>query len=268
MVTINSMKKILMLCSFLFMFIQGSAQQFQNKRGQNVLPEAGNWAVGFDVIPILKYAGNLFYNGSDSTRDFSTAYPLTVTGKYVIKNNLSYRAAFRLDLYGLTTDTLVAKTGSTNINEKVSNQRKEKSTTFYVSSGIEKRKGITQRVTGIYGVDVAVLINSSKTSYTYGNELELNNQQDSQVKKVKDGTLVGFGFRGFLGVEYFIAAKMSLSAEYGFGPSISNRGRGSIETQVVDGNSTKTVIEETEKAFGYGFKSDINGGIVALTFYF
>ena len=96
----------------------------------------------------------------------------------------------------------------------------------------------------------------------------MNDQQDYHITKVKDGTLVGFGIRGFLGVEYFIAPKLSLSAEYGWGPSIANKGRGSIETQVVDGNTTKTEIQETEKAFGYGVLNDINGGIIALTFYF
>lgn len=262
------MKKTIIACILLFLAVQSQAQELQNKKGQNILPEAGNWAVGFDVIPFLKYAGNLFYNGSDSTRDFSISYPITITGKYVKKNNLCYRAAVRLGFAGLTTDSLVSKSNSTNANEKVSNQIKERSTTVYLSSGIEKRKGITHRVTGIYGIEAALLIKAHKTSYTYGNELNLTIQQDSHVKSIKDGTLFGFGIRGFLGAEYFIAAKLSLSAEYGWGPSIASRGRGSVETEVVDGNTTKSVIEETDKAFSYGFDNDINGGIVALTFYF
>ena len=69
-------------------------------------------------------------------------------------------------------------------------------------------------------------------------------------------------------VAIFIASKLSLSAEYGWGPAIISQGRGSIEKEVVDGNETKSEIEETEKSFSFGFDNDINGGVVALTFYF
>lgn len=262
------MKKICFACSIIFLSFHSYSQDLQNKKGQNILPEAGNWAVGFDVIPLLKYAGNLFYSSGDSTGDFSLKYPLAFTGKYVKNAKLSYRVGLRLGFGGVTSDSLVPKSGSTNLNEKVSNQTKEKSTNIYLSGGIEKRIGSAHRVTGIYGVEGTLLIQSHKTTYTYGNELDLNDQQASSITSVKDGSKVGFGVRGFIGAEFFIASKLSLSAEYGWGPSITSQGRGSIEKEVVDGNTTKTVIEETEKSFSFGFDNDINGGTVALTFYF
>ena len=262
------MKKNLVTFLLMVACIQLHAQELLNKKGEHILPEPGNWSVGMDVIPLLKYAGNLFYNGSDSTRDFSITYPLAFTGKYVKKNNLSYRAGLRLGFGGTNNDSLVAKSGSTNVNEKVSNQIKENSANIYISGGIEKRKGVAHRVTGVYGVESMLLVKTHKTEYTYGNELDLNDQQASQVKKKKDGTVFGFGIRGFLGVEYFLAAKIGLAAEYGWGPSFANRGRGTIEKEVVDGNTTKIVIEETEKAFSFGFDNDIRSGSISLHFYF
>lgn len=262
------MKRTFLICTLIFGSLNLNAQDLTNKRGQKILPEAGNKAVGFDVIPFLKYAGNIFYNGSDSTRDFSISYPLTFTGKYVKKNNLGYRVAFRLGLIGITSDSLVPKDGSTNANEKVSNQTKDTRSTIYLSAGCEKRVGLASRIVGIYGIDASLQVNSHKDKYTYGNELNIQNQQDFQIKTVKDGSQVGFGIRGFIGVEYFLAAKLSLSAEYGWGPFIASLGRGTVEKEVVDGNTTKTEIEQTDKSFEFGVDNDINGGIVALTFYF
>ena len=262
------MKKISLLFLILTITTNLFAQNLKNKKGENVLPETGDWSVGMDVIPLLKYAGNLFYNGSDSTRDLSVIYPLSFSGKYVKKDNLSYRAGLRFGFGGTNNDSLVAKSGSTNVNEKVSNQIKEKSSNIFLSGGIEKRKGTAHRITGIYGVEGMLLLKTHKTDYTYGNQLDLNDQQASHIKRVKDGTTFGFGIRGFLGVEYFLAAKIALTAEYGWGPSFKNKGRGSIEKEVVDGNTTKTVIEETEKAFTFGFDNDIRNGSISLHFYF
>jgi hypothetical protein len=262
------MKKILLFILVSFFFMNSGAQELLNKKGQKILPQAGNWAVGFDVIPFLKYAGNIFYNSGDSTRDFSLKYPLAFTGKYVKKDNLAYRAGLRLGYIGSTKDSLVPKTSSTNVNEKVSNETKERGANIYISGGVEKRKGLGGRVTGIYGIEAGFSLKTHKTTYTYGNPLNVNDQLAEQIVSVKDGSTFGLGLRGFLGAEFFIASHLSLSAEYGMGPFISSRGRGSIETEVVDGNTTKVEISETDKAFLFGFDNDINGGSVTLTFYF
>ena len=258
------MKKISLAFTILFLTFQSYSQdsptqELLNKKGQRILPDSGNWAIGFDVVPFLKYAGNLFHSNGDSTSDFSLRYPLAVTGKYVVSTKLSYRAGLRLGFGGVTSDSLVGKDGSTNPNEKVSNETKEKSTNIYLSGGIEKRIGQAHRVTGIYGVEATFILQSHKTAYTYGNPLNTNDQQDFHITEVKDGTKVGFGIRGFIGVEYFIASKLSLSAEYGWGPAIISQGRGSIEKEVVDGNETKSEIEETEKSFSFGFDNGLTG---------
>jgi len=262
------MKKIaLFLFVFPFLTCHANAQAITNKKGQNILPEAGNWAVGIDVVPVFKYAGNLFYNSSDSTSDFSPYYPLTVFGKYVTKPHTATRVQARLGFNTGSNDTLVPKAGSTNPNELVSNQAKRTQTNILLAAGIEKRKGTT-RVTGIYGVEGAFLLKTDKTKYTYGNDLDVTIQSNSQLISDKSGTQFGFGIRGFLGVEYFIAPKLSLTAEYGWGPSVVSTGRGSQEFEVVDGNTTKTQITETSKSFNFGFDNDINGGTIALVFYF
>lgn len=244
-----------------------SGQTLTNKKGQNVLPEAGNFAVGIDVIPIVKSAGNLFYNSSDSISDLSPVGAYTFFGKYVKSEKTAYRAILRLGFVTGKQDTLVPKTSSTNPNELVSDEAKRTQSTIAIGGGIEKRKGVG-RVTGIYGVEGRFALATDKTKYTYGNPLDVTIQSNKQVVSDKKGTAFGFGVRGFLGVEYFVGAKLSLSAEYGWGPAVVASGRGAVETEVVDGNATKTQVTETSKTFIFGFDNDMNGGTVALTFYF
>jgi hypothetical protein len=263
------MKKIFLLIVLITGGITFSpAQTLTNKKGQPVLPEAGNWAVGFDVIPVIKYAGNIFYDGSDSIADLSpTLTPFTFFGKYVKNEKTAYRAQLRLGFVTGREDTLVPKAGSTNPNELVSDEAKRTISNIVLAGGIEKRKGVG-RVNGIYGVEAGFSLSTDKTKYTYGNPLDVTIQSNSQVISVKEGTQFGFSLRGFLGVEYFIGTKLSLSAEYGWGPGVAVKGRGAVETEVVDGNSTKTQITETSKSFVFGFDNDTNGGTVALIFYF
>ncbi|MEP7263641.1 MAG: hypothetical protein ABI772_04045 [Bacteroidota bacterium] len=248
-------------------FNLSSGQTLTNKKGQNVLPEAGNFAVGVDVVPIVKYAGNLFYNGNDSISDLSPIGAFTFFGKYVKNEKTAYRAILRLGFITAKQDTLVPKSSSTNPNELVSDEAKRTQSNIVIGGGIEKRKG-SGRVTGIYGVEGRFVFATDKTKYTYGNPLDVTIQSNKQVVSDKKGSAFGFGVRGFLGVEYFIGAKLSLSAEYGWGPAVIAVGRGAVETEVVDGNATKTQITETSKTFLFGFDNDMNGGTVALIFYF
>jgi hypothetical protein len=260
-------KNLLLSAALLLSTLLLNAQGLTNKKGQPILPEEGNWAVGFDVVPVVKYAGNLFHASSDSSSDLSPYMPMTFFGKYVMTPRTSIRAQMRIGFITATQDTLVPKTTSTNPNELVSDEAKRTVTNIALSGGFEKRKG-NGRVTGIYGVEGTLALATDKTRYTYGNELDVAIQSNSRITSVKQGTQVGFGVRGFLGVEYFIAAKLSLSAEYGWGPSVVSLGRGAVESEVVDGNSTKTQITETSKSFAFGFDNDMNGGTVALIFYF
>lgn len=251
----------------LFIFINVNAQTLTNKKGFPVLPEKGDFAIGFDVIPVLKYAGNIFYSGSDSTRDLSPYYPLTFFGKYMKDEKTAYRAQFRLGFQTLRQDTLVPKLTSTNPNEQVSNEAKRTRVDIALAGGVEKRKG-NGRVNGIYGVEAGVMFAADKIKYTYGNKLDVTIQSNYQVVSIKDGSMFGFGLRGFAGIEYFIAAKVALTAEYGWGPVVQAAGRGAVETEVVDGNETKIEISETSKSFYFGFDNDLNGGVIALIFYF
>jgi hypothetical protein len=147
-------------------------------------------------------------------------------------------------------------------------------------------------------------INSGGTSYRYGNALSPNaintksvdvTQEDSFVGKSnvftnnygklaritvsKDPTRIGFGLRTFFGVEYFIAPKLSIGGEFGWGlgftintqssttsESIGSQGLSgpSIGTQTIEGTVTNSLI------LGTSNNKTIYGqsGAIRLQFYF
>ncbi|MEJ6680882.1 MAG: hypothetical protein QNL21_02200, partial [Flavobacteriales bacterium] len=54
-----------------------------SKKGESMLPEAGDYAIGFDAAPFLNYVGNFLNSGATSpTADFMTGYDAAITGKY------------------------------------------------------------------------------------------------------------------------------------------------------------------------------------------
>ena len=55
-------KRVLLVASIFaatFTFAQDGAE-LTSKKGETILPEAGDYAIGFNAAPFLNYAGNLF----------------------------------------------------------------------------------------------------------------------------------------------------------------------------------------------------------------
>ena len=247
--------------------LSASAQQITNKKGDPVLPESGDWSVGFDAMPFLNYAGN-FFNSSNKapTANFNAAHPLTFSGIYVKTPSLLYRAKIRLGVTSAKVDTLVARVGSSNANETVANERKHTTTNVSFGAGIEKFKG-KGRLKGIYGVEGLLSFTGDKTTYSYGNDLSTENQE-SRLRSSKLGTGVGFQLRLFMGVEYFFAPKMSVSAEYGWGPTIQSTGQGETVTEAWSGSGVTTTIKNTGKSSLFTLDNDNGAGALNFNFYF
>ena len=85
-----------------------------------------------------------------------------------------------------------------------------------------------------------------------------------QVHKVQKS----FFFKGFIGVEYFFAAKSSLSAEFGWGPQLQTRSRSKVETESWNGSSAASESQDGGKSSTFMFDNDNAGGSLNLNFYF
>ena len=87
---------------------------------------------------------------------------------------------------------------------------------------------------------------------------------------------ITFGLRGFAGVEYFFAPKISVAAEFGWGFGMVTNPRGSVTTETWDAvNSTADVTETAGANSGSGMGFQVDNGInqllgasAALTMYF
>jgi len=153
-----------------------------------------------------------------------------------------------------------------------------------LGAGIQKSRG-KGRLHGIYGAEAMISFDGAeKTTYEYGNAFILDttaaaNQgtanvydpnvlsgesyKNSRNTEVKTASSFSFGVDAFIGVEYFFAPKMSFSAEYNWGITISSSGEGETTTETTSqpnlaaNNSTWVVTSTTTKTGG---NSDFNIG--------
>ena len=231
-----------------------------SKNGTPILPEANDWSIGFDANPLLNYVGNMFNNTANNSINMN--YPsnnnMTIVGKMVNDENTAYRAKVAIN-FGSNKNT--ANAGAPGFDSLFdASETKISTTTIRLGAGIQKWRG-KGRLKGYYGAEAMVGFgNSGNTTYTYLKSLNTTSGINArQTSENKSGSVFGFGVNGFIGVEYFFAPKISLSAEYTWGIAISSTGATETSYQIVEAPSgTPVVTSKTDKG---GKSSDFNVGV-------
>lgn len=173
------MKKQVVAVALAFGVSSAFAQDLTSKKGEPILPEAGDWAISMNADPIFQFVGNAFNGTSNSaaanTNWLSSSH--TIIAKKFINEKSAYRAMVRLGFVNQTFKNMVlddAQTGSTfvfpDVQGKVEDKYKHSSTNIAIGVGKEFRKGKT-RLQGYYGADAMIWISSSKDKFTYGNKI-------------------------------------------------------------------------------------------------
>lgn len=262
------MKNIL-LSSLLALSVSVSAQDvLKTKSGKPILPAKNDFALNIDAVPFINFTGNLF-NGSSSIAPqflFSERHPMTLSGLYLKENDLAYRMKVRLGFSSFKNDTAVAKNGSTNPNELVIDESIQKTTAITLGFGVQKWRG-EGRVRAFYGGEILYGVKTDKTTYTYGNELS-NENQVTRNTLYKPGNTIQFSLRGFIGIEYFFAPKMSVSGEFGWGPAVQTRKAGELVREKWNGGDVEEIKTGTGKSSLFSIDNDNNGGALNLNIYF
>lgn len=256
------MKKSIALVAMAFGVTSAFAQDLTSKKGEPFLPEAGDYAIAIDATPFLNYAGNFFGKSANNTAptwDWATNN-MTIWGKMFKDANTAYRAGIRLGFGSQTSRTMVSDLLNAQTNTVVTfpdqdvmveNKMKQSQTNVGITAGIEKRKGKT-RLQGFYGAEVGISFSSSKSKYTYGNALAATNAASTTVNvsaadnfgtgnvgtpgiqglignarqtEMKSGAGFGLGIRAFVGAEYFVAPKVSIGGEFGWGLGFNMQGK-------------------------------------------
>lgn len=261
----------------------------KNKEGFNILPEQGEFAVGFNAVPILSWIGNSFNANTNNTyagdnKFISNLGNNVLFGKYMLEENVAIRAHLRVGIFNDSRDNYVIDDTENKPNVFVTDNRLINNQTYTLGGGYEFRRG-KGRLQGIYGGDVFFMYNKYSETYNYGNVFgQLNQapttttnfgtgfaqpQGERQVNFNQGGTF-GLGLRPFVGVEYFFASKMSIGAEFGWNVMFANTADGSSVNEYYDPASSE-VIQRTVDVAGsrtWNLDTDNFNGAIFLMFYF
>jgi len=271
------MKKSVLALALAFGVTTAFAQDLTSKKGEPILPEAGDWGIGIDANPFLDYAGNFFGKSSANVSpswNFMTNNQ-TISGRYFADEKTVYRGAVRLGFGSQKATNVVTDDASTAIPKGTKEDTKSHATSgIGLSGGIEMRKGKT-RLQGYYGGEVGIFFGNTlgHDVYTYGNAFSTSNTTPtsttwtgqtpsgsapagSRPTDVKNGGSFQFALRGFIGAEYFILPKMSIGGEFGWGLGFTSTGAGSQTTESWNGTGTTTTTNNTGKSHSFGLDTD------------
>lgn len=267
---------LILILAFVTINAQAQLQPvLKNKKGIAIHPQQGDYCIGMSVNPFLNYFGNILNNSSSNNSpnvQFANSNQL-IYGKYMITNMKAYRGMFRFGInnYSIKTD-VTDKTPGALATATVTDVQSYKSTSLGLGFGVEYRKGTSTRLQGIYGYELFVNYNSgSDVTFTYGNKIENEDSGFVRNKKLNNPSNFNIGFRGFVGVEYFIAPKISLGAEFGYGMAISTLGKSEATNETYDKVNSTPITKKTvlsAKRNGFNLDTDNAGGNIKLLLYF
>jgi len=261
-------KKVLLIAAIFTAGITFAQDQMTSKKGTPILPEAGDYAIGFDAGNLIDFGGNLFNgNDSNSTGSLSLMNANTIYGKLFIDANTAYRGMLRIGFGSNTVKTPVANTApGAAAGSTVEDEVKTSATNITIGGGIEMRRG-KGRLQGVYGPMVMIMFGAGNTENTYGNNLNDQGAGASRVTENKNGGTFGITLGAFGGVEYFFAPKISVGAEVMWGLNFNSTGAGEVTTESTDGTTiTSTTVESgTSSSFGLDV---VPNSVISLNFHF
>lgn len=301
----NIITSIFLLQALLAIAQNETPGSFKSKNGHVVLPEAGNWSFGVSASPFLQYAGN-FLSGATSTNTAPNVFHAGaasilggnlslgngILGKYMLTNNTAIRVRFNAAFYNETRREWVTE-NSIISNPLTPSFVEDKYTrtinNYSLAAGLEKRRG-NQRLQGIYGGEIFLGFLKETRQFEYGNEISsdfaspasfnfignVNNLSGvafSRTTAQDLGSQFYAGARGYVGVEYFVAPKISIGAELGYSIGFLTNGNASRTDETLDPVSLKPVEVETKlkrnsNLNGFGFGLDNMNSSLNLFFYF
>ncbi|MFK8296320.1 hypothetical protein ACI760_09050 [Capnocytophaga canimorsus] len=184
------MKKIILSLATVFAFGVVSAQDLVSSKGENYLPQEGDWSIGFNAGNALKFIGNAFNGNTDNAfADSAFGKNQTAFALPGFKNGLSFTGKV------FTSDTEATRYTANVVFNYSKEKGADAKTAFGLLAGYGKewRKGTT-RLQGYYGADAFVGFGSA----------------------VKDSFSFAVGAQGFVGAEYFIFPKVAIGAQYSY----------------------------------------------------
>lgn len=281
-------KNILFAAAFFagsFAFAQGSTTSMKNKKGLEYLPQAGDWAIQFDAVPLIDFGLNAL---KLNTNTGATAQHLghvsgfnnVIVGKMFTSSTEAWRVKVGINYTSNSSESVLATYG-TNGDENYIQTQKDVVTNIVLGFGKEWRRG-HNRLQGFYGGEALLVLGSPATTTSFDYNLDLQKAITEGVEAggatrnlgiSKSGSF-GIGARGFVGVDYFVLPKIAIGAEFGWGIGFSTS-NASNSTETDNAGTTETTESQVLKTSGLNIGIDDGasaafGGSAAVnvTFYF
>lgn len=243
--------KIKILLASACMMLASTTYVDAKKPEKNYLPEAGDVTIGVNAVPFLNYLGNVF--GKNDKNKINPekiggvpAVPgldnptMSIFGKYFLTDQTALRLNVGIGINSLTqsqyvTDDAAAVNDPLSVAE-VEDTYKYRNSGMSIAVGYEWRRG-SKRLQGFWGGQAILAYSNSKHFFGYGNAITEINQDPSQYDDFNnwdfsvtpptledignnsrllmqsDGRSWTYGLGGFVGVEYYIAPKISIGCE-------------------------------------------------------
>ncbi len=240
------MKKIILSVAAVMAFGFANAQDLKSKKGENYLPEAGDWAISFNADGIFNYVGNAFNGNLGNTAptvNFVDDENVAFVGKKFIDAKSAYRVVANLGFNSGSETTIIEDAAGDFVSSE------EKVSGFALAAGLGKewRRGNT-RLQGFYGADALLTLKSTTVEVT---ETDLLDGSFIGSAEAKTGLGLGIGVQGFIGAEYFIFPKMSIGAQYTYRVGVDMDGEDEA-TVTLPGAPSVTVKGGKSSDFGFG----------------
>lgn len=243
--------KIKILLASACMMLASTTYVDAKKPEKNYLPEAGDVTIGVNAVPFLNYLGNMFGKMNDNKINPKKiggvpAVPgldnptMSIFGKYFLTDQTALRLNVGIGINSITqsgyvTDDAAAVNDPLSVAE-VEDTYKYRNSGMSIAVGYEWRRG-SKRLQGFWGGQAILAYSNSKHFFGYGNAITEVNQDptqyddnnnwtfpttqptldniggNSRLLMQSDGRSWTYGVGGFVGVEYYIAPKISIGCE-------------------------------------------------------
>jgi hypothetical protein len=264
-----------------------------NKNGQEILPKAGDFAIGFNALPVFYFVGNTFNGNLSNTfignnKFVSNLGNNVLFGKYMLTEKSAIRMHLRIANNKFTNKNFVYDDTKNSPDSMVTDQVSIVNQQYILGGGYEMRRG-RGRLRGIFGGEAFIGVgNNNQRKYSYGNNFGILNPAptattwnngggiatsgpiaDREISRT-GATSFTFGIRPFVGVEYFFAPCISLGAEFGWSLSFTNVGDATSTFEYYEASTGNTVNRQAHVAGNNTFNIDTDNfnGALFLMFYF
>ena len=260
----NFLTLLCVLAFFAFQVVIGQETEgfsLKSKKGITILPEAGDIALGIDATPFLSYVGGFFSNagGGAPFFAFTAQNPGAIYVKKFLTDRKALRLAFRIGYSNVSVPVGTDPDIKIKYNESAAYMR--------LQLGLENSWVYKSRVRGYYGAGIEIVKSpfsgySAAAGENVTGTAKFSDADDPDNDwKEKGGYSIGGGIGGIIGVDVFIAPKISLGGEFNIGLMVT---KSTDRIYAVEGEDD---VYLSLGGMSFGFDNIASGALV-LMFYF